>query len=174
MLTDMNLTLATAWAPNPNATTQINTAYVWDTAQSTAVALTEDLNGTAISAGGDILKDFDEGEPLYVVIKNVGATTFATSTTVRFDVIQSANANLSSPDILTSTKAIPVAEMTAGATVAMRLNTPVGTSTRKRYVGIQITTTGSGALSATTIGAWVMHGEGGRKPTNYPSACITG
>lgn len=70
------------------------------------------------------------------------------SATIRFDLIQSDNADLSSPDILASTQAIAYATLVAG--YQPRLELPAGIS--KRYIGTQYViataTTTAGTVTA--------------------------
>ena len=80
---------------------------------------------------------------------------FATLTSVQPQVIISANANLSSPTILSVGPVIPVAEMVAGARFKIPMpNIPrqgVAAGTAQRYLGLQyvIVGTGTGSLTAT-------------------------
>lgn len=74
--------------------------------------------------------------------------SFAGGTSVQAQLIQSANADLSSPDVLGSGPAVPVAQATAGGPPLLDVAIPDNT---KRYVGYRFITVGtmtSGAVSA--------------------------
>lgn len=75
----------------------------------------------------------------------------AGGTSIQAQVIQSANANLSSPDVLASGPVVPLASAVAGAEL---LDTLIG-GTTKRYLGLQFvlvgTFTGSGAVQGGVV-----------------------
>ncbi len=83
--------------------------------------------------------------------------------TYTFEVIQSANADLSAPDVLSS-RAIVFSDLAAGA--AHFLAIPKGTPT-KRYLGIRVTT--AGTTPSVTITAWLTTSAlfSLAKPQNY-------
>lgn len=69
----------------------------------------------------------------------VVTTALAGGTSIQAQLIQSANANLSSPDVLASGAVVPLASAIAGAEL---LDVPIpGTS--KRYLGFQFVTVGT-------------------------------
>lgn len=95
-----------------------------------------------------LARDVGAGEPLYAVV--TVDENFATATSVTINVIISANADLSSADILASTQAIPIANLTAGrkpivmeVPSAVLVANPVG----KRYLGVSYTIGGSNATA---------------------------
>jgi hypothetical protein len=92
--------------------------------------------------------DLGSGEPLYLAV-NVNTTVVGGSGGIKLDLIQSANSDLSSPDVLASvtTPATPIA-----GTVLWQIAIP---QTTKRYVGIQFTpltsNTTAGAITAAMV-----------------------
>lgn len=95
-----------------------------------------------------LARDVGAGEPLYVVL--TVDESFATATSVTINTIISANADLSSADILSSTPAIPIANLLAGrkpivleVPSAILIANPVG----KRYLGLSYTIGGSNATA---------------------------
>jgi hypothetical protein len=83
--------------------------------------------------------------------------------TYQVDLIQSANADLSSPDVLSS-RIISYADLTAGATHFIPI--PKGTPT-KRYLGLRYTT--AGTTPTITLTAWLTTSSlfSLAKPQNY-------
>lgn len=80
-------------------------------------------------------------------IQAVASAAFAGGTSVQAQVIQSANSNMSSPDVLVSGPVVVTASLTAGAEI---LDVPVPDVT-KRYLGVQYITIGdytTGTVSA--------------------------
>lgn len=75
----------------------------------------------------------------------------AGGTSIQVQVIESANANLSSPTVLASGPVVPLASATAGAEL---LDVPIP-GTTKRYLGLQFvlvgTFTGSGAVQGGVV-----------------------
>lgn len=95
-------------------------------------------------------RDLGTGKDLYALFTVDTSVTAAGAATVNFQVISSANANLSSANVISQTDAIGKAELTAGRkpiVVAISpavLNAlPVG----QRYLGVQYTV-GTGPLTA--------------------------
>ena len=80
---------------------------------------------------GANINDIGDGEPLELVVQ-VTTDVEGTTSTVDFQYVQSANADLSSPDVLASTGAIAEATLVAG--YEWRTKVPPNT---KRYVGFQ-------------------------------------
>ena len=67
-----------------------------------------------------VARDVGEGTALYM---NFCVTTaLANGTSVKFEVVSSANANLSSPTVIGSSDAIVTASLTAGKNVVVRIN----------------------------------------------------
>ena len=75
-------------------------------------------------------------------------TALAGATSVQAQLIESANANLSSPTVLASGPVTAVAAATAGARI---LDVPVG-GTRARYLGVQYVLVGTATGGTVTAG----------------------
>ena len=95
---------------------------------------------------------------------------FATATSVEFQIITSANANLSSGNVIASTGAIVIAQLTAGRKpIAVAIPESILTSLPigQRYLGANYVVAGSaattGKISATVTDTSVSVGK------NYPS-----
>lgn len=104
---------------------------LWD-----ATALTADAASTNSYDTGAAGRDISVGEPLAAVLTVDVAAGVAGTETYEFQVIQSANADLSSPDILLAipfTTALATTLLTAGAIIVIPI--PQGAIT-KRYVGL--------------------------------------
>ena len=119
---------------------------------SDAQALTATAFSTNTIDFGNVTpkRDVASGEPLCVAIQvDVSADATTGDETYRFDVVQSANANLSSPDILitTDTGFITRALLVAGFKFYLAL--PEGIIT-KRYFGMQYTLAGTTPLITVT------------------------
>lgn len=122
-----------------------NQTLLWD-----AVALSANASSTntydSLAAGNEI----GTGEPLVAVIQVDVAADFTTGNeTYQFDFIQSAAANLSSPDVLVS-RVIAAASLTAGSIHYIPL--PPGAKTA-RYLGLSYT--GGGTTPTITVTAWI-------------------
>ena len=106
-----------------------------------------------------VARDIGEGTPLYM---NFAVTVaMAGGTSIKFEVITSANANLSSPTVIGSSDAILAAALTAGKNVVVRLNPEIA-GKGQRYLGARYTV--SGTYSSGTITADVVETIGdGRK-----------
>ena len=117
--------------------------------------------GTFVSTNTiDLLqsRDIGEGEDLYArFIVTVQPTT---GTSVEFQVIGSAAANLSSPTVLGTTGAVAVASLPVGKRLAVELSPQIG-SLGFRYLGVQYVNTG--AIAAGTyiadIGKEIQDGQ---------------
>ena len=115
-------------------------------------------------------RDLGSGNDAYVVFGVDEAATASGAATVNFQIVTSANANLSSPNILVQTDAIAKTELTLGRKPIVLeiplsiLNAlPIG----QRYLGVQYTV-GTGPLTAGKFTAYVSLD----KPDvgkNYPS-----
>lgn len=82
------------------------------------------------------------------------AAMVGAGSSVRAELIQSDNANLSSPDVLVAGATVAVA---AGAAGTKLLDTPIPDTT-KRYLGVQYVITGA-AITAGTVTAGVVAGS---------------
>lgn len=97
-----------------------------------------------------VARDIGQGEQLFACITVDEAATAAGAATVNFQVVTSANANLSTPTIIGQTDALAKTELTLGRKPivvpipsAALLAQPVG----QRYLGLQFTV-GTGPLTA--------------------------
>lgn len=100
-------------------------------------------------------RDLGTGGDLYAVFNVDVAATAAGAATVNFQVISSANANLSSANVIAQTDAIPKTDLTLGRkpivvciSPATLLALPVG----QRYLGVQYTVA-TGPLTAGSFSA---------------------
>jgi len=85
-------------------------------------------------------RDIGEGTPLYM---NFAVTTaMAGGTSIKFEVITSANANLSSPTVIGSSDAITTANLGLGKNVVVRLNPEIA-GKGQRYLGARYTVSGT-------------------------------
>ncbi|MCH2240982.1 MAG: hypothetical protein MK041_03400 [Aquabacterium sp.] len=116
-------------------------------------------------------RDIGVGEDLYATFGVDTSATAAGAATVTFEVIVSANSDLSSPTVIAATGAIPKAELTAGrAPISLPIpptaipSAPLG----QRYLGVRYTV-GTGPLTAgaftATITKSAAHGQ-----KYYPTA----
>jgi len=118
------------------------------------VSTDQALTTTAVSTDTidlSIARDIGEGEALYMNFAVTAALTGGTS--VKFEVISSAAANLGSPTVIGSSDAIVTADLVAGKNVAVRINPQIA-STGQRYLGARYTI--SGTYSAGTVTADVV------------------
>lgn len=107
--------------------------------------------GTQLSTDSiDLLSAADNpgrsGQQLRAVV--VVSTTFTGGTSLKAQLVQSANSNLSSPDILAEGAVVAEANLTAGAKL---LDVPLPDIT-KRYIGFQYVTVGVHGAGAVTGG----------------------
>lgn len=87
-----------------------------------------------------VARDVGEGTALYM---NFAVTTaLANGTSVKFEVVSSANANLSSPTVIGSSDAVVTASLTAGKNVVVRIN-PDMAGKGQRYLGARYTVAGT-------------------------------
>ena len=85
-------------------------------------------------------RDIGEGTALYM---NFAVTTaLANGTSVKFEVISSASANLGSPTVIGSSDAILTAALTVGKNVVVRINPDIA-GKGKRYLGARYTVAGT-------------------------------
>jgi hypothetical protein len=107
--------------------------------------VSEDQAVTATAVSTDtidlsIARDIGEGEALYM---NFAVTTaMVGGTSVKFEVISSATANLGSPTVIGSTDAIVTADLTLGRNIVVRINPVIG-SNGQRYLGARYTVVGT-------------------------------
>jgi len=96
-------------------------------------------------------RDIGEGTPLYM---NFAVTTaMAGGTSIKFEVITSANANLSSPTVIGSSDAIVTSALTEGKNIVVRLNPDIA-GKGARYLGARYTVSGtysSGKITADVV-----------------------
>ena len=93
-------------------------------------------------------RDMGEGHPLYA---NFAVTTaFSGGTSIKFEVISSASAALSSPTVIGSSDAVVTASLTLGANFAVRVNPQIA-SKGQQYLGVRYTV--SGTYTAGTVTA---------------------
>jgi len=112
------------------------------------------LTTTAVSTDTidlSIARDIGEGDDLYMNFAVTAALTGGTS--VKFEVITSASADLSTPTVIGSTDAVVTASLVAGYNTAVRINPQIA-SLGKRYLGARYTI--SGTYSAGTVTADVV------------------
>ena len=87
-----------------------------------------------------VARDVGEGTALYM---NFAVTTaLANGTSVKFQVVTSANANLSNPTVVGSSDAVLTAALTAGKNVVVRINPQIA-SKGQRYLGALYTVAGT-------------------------------
>lgn len=132
---------------------------LWD-----AAALSSDAASTNTYDTGAAGNDIAIGEPLALQITvDVAADATTGDETYEFQVIQSANANLSSPDILIS-RTIAAASLTAGSKHVIPL--PPGAIT-KRYLGAYYN--GGGTTPTITVTAFIRPlDQGADVQKSYP------
>ena len=98
-----------------------------------------------------VARDIGEGTPLYM---NFAVTTaMAGGTSIKFEVITSASANLGSPTVIGSSDAILTAALTEGKNVVVRLNPEIA-GKGQRYLGARYTVSGtysSGKITADVV-----------------------
>jgi hypothetical protein len=124
------------------------------------------LTTTAVSTDTidlSVARDMGEGGDLYMHF--AVTTALAGGTSVKFEVISSASANLGSPTVIGSTDAIVTASLVAGYNTAVRINPQIA-SLGQRYLGARYTISGTYTSGKVTADV-VLDIQDGRK--FYPS-----
>lgn len=107
-----------------------------------------DTQGQAIGTG-NLTRDLGAHDPLYLVMRVTTAATSGGSATGQFRLVSddTATPNTSTATVHYTSAAIPVASLTAGATIAV---VPLPSGSYERYVGIQ-QITGTAAFTAGAV-----------------------
>lgn len=110
-------------------------------------------------------RDVSAGGPL-VFEANI-TTAHAGGTSIEFQIVQSANANLSSGTVVGSSGPIPLADLTLGRTIVVLANPRPTGKTGLRYIGMQYVVVGTftgGAFTAGGVaestGNWLPYASG--------------
>lgn len=131
---------------------------LWD-----ATALSSDAVSTNTYDLGVAGNSLSVGEPMVAIIQvDVAADFTSANETYQFNLLQSANADLSSADILSSIVRT-AAQLTAGSLHAIPL--PAGAET-KRYIGLGYD--GGGTTPTITVTAWIAPQSMMQRDMNYP------
>lgn len=109
------------------------------------------LLGDVIDLG--VARDLGGDMALYLVVTVDTAATSGGSATGQFNLVTDDNSSLSSPTVLVSSVAWPVASMTAGKTL-MAVQLPMEGTAYERYIGIQ-QVTGTAAFTAGKVNAFL-------------------
>lgn len=109
------------------------------------------LLGDVIDLG--VARDLGGDQALYLVVTVDTAATSGGAATGQFNLVTDDNAGLASPTVVASSRAWPVAEMTAGKTL-MAIQLPQEGTAYERYIGIQ-QVTGTAAFTAGKINAFL-------------------
>lgn len=107
------------------------------------VSADQAVTATAVSTNTvdlSVARDMGEGKDLYMNFATTEAVAGGTS--IKFEVITSASADLSTPTVIGSSDAIAVAGLTLGKNVAVRLNPQIATL-GQRYLGARYTVVGT-------------------------------
>ncbi len=99
------------------------------------------------------IRDIGNGQDVYLVVTVDTTATSGGSATGQFNLVTDDNGSLSSPTVLASSRAWPVASMTAG-TVLMAIALPIEGVAYERYIGLQ-QVTGTAAFTAGKINAFL-------------------
>lgn len=116
-------------------------------------------------------RDIGAGEELNIYVNVEQAATAAGAATVNFQVVTSANANLSTPTIIGQTDAIPKASLVVGLQIPIPVPRSVINQLGQRYLGLQYTV-GTGPLTAGIFSAGVVIDAADQNAVvkkNYPS-----
>jgi hypothetical protein len=110
------------------------------------------LLGDVIDLG--VARDLGGDQAVYLVVSVDTAATSGGSATGQFNLVTDDNASLSSPTVVVSSVAWPVASMTAGKTL-MAVQLPMEGTAYERYIGIQ-QVTGTAAFTAGKVNAFLV------------------
>lgn len=108
-------------------------------------------------------RDIGAGEQTHVLVNVEVAATAAGAATVNFQVVTSANANLSSPTIIGQTDAIGKASLTIGSQIAIPVPRSFINASGQRYLGLQYTVSTGPLTAGTFTAALVLQGVDSRK-----------
>jgi hypothetical protein len=129
---------------------------------SQAIAAASVVSADTVDLG--VARDIGEGEDVYMHFNVEVAPTAATS--IEFQCIISASANLGTPTVVGTSGAIPIASLPVGTLIPVRINPKIG-SLGLRYIGANYVVVGTNT-SAGTYSCAIVHGiQDGRK--YYPS-----
>lgn len=120
----------------------VDDLLLFSNAQADVRAAATYVSANTVDLG--VARDIGSGETFFINFSIDVA--FAGGTSVQFQVISSAAANLSSPTVLATTPAIVDATLVAGYNVALRVPPVVGNGQRYlgcQYVGVGVHTAGS-------------------------------
>jgi len=113
-------------------------------------------------------QDPGAGRPVYLIIRVGTAVAAAGAATVQFQIVSSANANLSSPTILGQSDAIAKANLGANTLIVATLPKSFVNRIGQRYLGLQYAV-GTGPLTAGAFDAYITPDAAGLKYVNpYP------
>lgn len=120
---------------------------------------------TASAVSGDSIdlsqaRDMGEGEGITMMFSVDEAP--ATATSIEFQVISSAAANLGTPTVLGTSGAIAIANLPAGTLVPVKINAKIG-SLGQRYLGANFVVAGSNATAGKFTAGVVKDIQDGRK-----------
>jgi hypothetical protein len=143
---------------------------------------TEFCDATALNTGaagsyliGDVVdlgastpgRDLGGDMALYLVVSVDTTATSGGAATGQFNLVTDDNASLTSPTVITSSRAWPVASMTAGTTL-MAIQLPQEGTAYERYIGIQ-QVTGTAAFTAGKVNAFLVDDVARWKAYDSPS-----
>ena len=140
---------------------------------------TEFCDATALNTGaagsyliGDVVdlsiaRDLGGDMALYLVVSVDTTATSGGSATGTFNLVTDDNAALSSPTTIVSSRAWPVASMTAGTTL-LAVQLPMEGTAYERYIGIQ-QVTGTAAFTAGKVNAFLVDDVARWKAYDSPS-----
>jgi len=109
------------------------------------------LLGDVVDLG--VARDLGGDQALYLMVTVDTAATSGGSATGQFNLVTDDNSSLSSPTVVVSSVAWPVASMTAGKTL-MAVQLPMEGTAYERYIGIQ-QVTGTAAFTAGKVNAFL-------------------
>lgn len=112
-------------------------------------------------------RDVGAGETLFARFYVDTAVTAAGAATVRFEVITSASADLSSPTVIGASGDIGKASLTLGARVSVPVPANLITPLGQRYLGVRYTVS-TGPLTAGTFTAFITTADDNAQKS-YPS-----